>query len=148
MDPQAIKCEDDADAEFSFDDGEFGSKLFSVAAKACSDEFSLSPICPLGLLTRESMVKSTHLQITEELADFCSILLSNSFFPLGLLSQETTSQLTSSSQEEGIPDFCSTEDLDLLTKLEIGIEEDKMKISKEDGRKNYDQIRYCTTLVM
>ena len=140
MDPQAIDCEDDADAEFSFDDDECGSKLLSVAAKACSDEFSSSPICPLGLLTRESMVKSTHLRITEELADFCSILLSNSFIPLGLLSQETILQLTSSSQEEGIPDFCSTEDLDLLTKLEIGIEEDKMKISKEDGRKSYDQI--------
>ena len=132
MDPQAIDYEDDADAEFSFDDGEFGSKLLSVAAKACSDEFSVSPIWPLGLLTRESMVKSTSLQITEGLADFCSILSSSTILTLGLLLRETMLQSTSLWQEEGIADFCSTEDLDLLTKLEIDIDEDKMKIPNKD----------------
>ena len=136
MDPQVINCEDDADAEISFKDGEFGSKLFSllgkmnfegqsVAAKACSDEFSSSIILPLGLLSRETMVKSMPLRNTEGLADFCSILLSSTFLPLRLLLRETMSQSTSLSQEEGIADFCSTEDLDLLAKLEIGIDGDQ-----------------------
>ena len=143
MDPQAINFEDDADAEICFEDGEFGSKLFSllgkmnfegqsVAAKACSDEFSSSTILPLGLLSRKTMVKSMPLQNTEGLADFCSILSLSTNLTLGLLLHETMLQSTSLSQEEGIADFCSTEDLDLLTKLEIGIDEDKMKISNED----------------
>ena len=84
------------------------------------------------MLSRETMVKSMPLQNTEGLADICSILLSSANLTLGLLSRETMLQSTSLSQEEGIVDFCSTEDLDLLSKLEIGIDEDKMKISNED----------------